>query len=305
MTDLHGAVALVAGGTRGGGRGIATELGAAGAIVYVTGRSTRAGASDLGRPETIEDTAERVTAAGGTGIAVRCDHSEPDQVAALVRRIAAEQDGRLDVLVNDVWGGDALVRWTTLWEHPLDDGLRLLHRGLDTHLITSHHALPLLIARGRGLVVEVTDGDEATNALFPDGYRGSPFFDLAKTSVIRLARVQAAELRRHGVAAVALTPGFLRSEDVLDHFRVTEETWRDGIARDEHFAYSESPAFLGRAVVALARDPDVMARTGASLATWDLAEEYGFDDADGSRPHWGRHFRDDVVPHLETILAGA
>lgn len=299
---LDGAVALVAGGTRGGGRGIAVELGAAGATVYVTGRSTRAGASDLGRPETIEETAERVTAAGGTGIAVRCDHAEPDEVRALVARIASEQDGRLDVLVNDVWGGDALVAWAPLWEHPLGDGLRLLHRAVDTHLITSHHALPLMIARGRGLVVEVTDGDEATNALFPDGYRGSPFFDLAKTSVIRLARIQAAELRRHGVAAVALTPGFLRSEEVLEHLGVTEENWRDGIARDEHFAYSETPAVLGRAVVALATDPDVLARTGRSLATWDLAEEYGFDDVDGRRPHWGRHFRDDVVPHLPAIL---
>jgi NAD(P)-dependent dehydrogenase (short-subunit alcohol dehydrogenase family) len=245
-----------------------------------------------------------VTDRGGTGIAVRCDHSDPAQVQALIARIAEEQDGRLDILVNDVWGGDALVAWAPLWEHPLTDGLRLLHRGVDTHLITSHFALPLMIARGRGLVVEITDGDEATNALFPDGYRGTTFFDLAKTSVIRLARIQAAELRRHGVAAVALTPGFLRSEEVLDHFGVTEQTWRDGIADDEHFAYSETPAFVGRAVVALATDPDVMARTGASLATWDLAEEYGFDDVDGRRPHWGRHFRDDVVPRLPEILAG-
>ncbi len=295
-------VALVAGGTRGGGRGIATELGAAGATVYVTGRSTREGASDLGRPETIEETAEQVSARGGNGIPVRCDHADADQVRALVARIATEQDGRLDVLVNDVWGADALVHWGSLWEHPLDDGLTLLHRAIDTHLITSHFALPLMTARSAGLVVEVTDGDEATNALFPDGYRGSPFFDLAKTSVIRLARIQAAELRRHGVAAVSLTPGFLRSEAVLDHFGVTESTWREAIAQDPHFAHSETPAFLGRAVVALATDTDVMARTGHSLATWDLAPEYGFTDADGSQPHWGCYFRRELVPQLGDIL---
>jgi NAD(P)-dependent dehydrogenase (short-subunit alcohol dehydrogenase family) len=299
---LAGHVALVAGGTRGAGRGIATELGAAGATVYVTGRSTRAGRSDLGRSETIEETAERVTARGGHGIAVRCDHSEPGEVRALVARIAAEQDGRLDLLVNDVWGGDALMRFTPLWEHPLDDGLTLLRRAVETHIITSHAALPLLIERGRGLVVEVTDGDEATVALFPDGYRGSLFYDLAKHSVIRLARAQGAELRRHGVAAVALTPGFLRSEAVLDHFGVTEETWRDAIAQDEHFAHSETPAFIGRAVVALATDPAIMQRTCGSYATWDLAREYGFTDADGGHPDWGAHFRTDVVPRLDRIL---
>lgn len=296
--SLPGAVAVVAGGTRGGGRGIAVELGAVGATVYVTGRSTRHGTSDLGRPETIEETAEQVDAAGGRGIAIRCDHSDPEQVEALVARIAREQRSRLDILVNDVWGGDHLVRWGPLWEHPLGDGLTLLHRALDTHLITSHHALPLMVARRTGLVVEVTDGDEATNALFPHGYRGSAFFDLAKSGVIRLARIQAAELRHHGVAAVALTPGFLRSEAVLDHFGVTAATWRDAIDRDKHFAHSETPAFLGRAVAALAGDPDVIAKTGGSLTTWDLAAEYGFTDADGTRPDWGTHFRADVAPHL-------
>lgn len=299
---LAGHVVLVAGGTRGGGRGIATELGAAGATVYVTGRSTRAAESDLGRPETIEDTAEYVTAAGGRGIAVRCDHSDAQQVKDLVNRIATEQNGRLDALINDVWGGDALVRWAPLWEHPLEDGLALLHRAVDTHLITSHFALPLMTARRTGLVVEVTDGDEATNALFPDGYRGSPFFDLAKTSVVRLARIQAAELRKHGVAAVALTPGFLRSEAVLDHLGVTEHNWRDGIGTDPHFAHSETPSFLGRAVVALAADTEVMSKTGQSLATWDLAEEYGFTDTDGSQPHWGRYFRHTLAPQLDTIV---
>jgi NAD(P)-dependent dehydrogenase (short-subunit alcohol dehydrogenase family) len=298
VRPLAGHVALVAGATRGAGRGIAIELGAAGAVVYATGRSTRAGRSDLDRPETIEETAALVGAAGGEAIPVRCDHSDPGQVRRLVDRIAAERDGRLDLLVNDIWGGDALMAFRPLWEHDLEDGLTLLRRAVETHIITSHAALPLLIANGRGLVVEVTDGDEATVALFPDGYRGSLFYDLAKHSVIRLARAQAAELRPHGVAAVALTPGFLRSEAVLDHFDVTAEGWRDAVAADAHFAHSETPRFIGRAVVALAADPAIMDRTGRSLATWDLAPEYGFDDVDGRRPDWGAHFRADVLPRM-------
>nr|WSX77508.1 SDR family oxidoreductase [Streptomyces sp. NBC_00899] len=282
---LSGTVALVAGATRGGGRGIAVELGAAGATVYATGRSSRAtGPSDLARPETVEETAEMVTAAGGRGIAVRTDHSSPEDVRALVARIAAEQDGRLDVLVNCVWGGDPLTDWEhPLWEQDLDRGLRLLRRAVDTHVITSRYALLLLVARGRGLVVEVTDGNSAR-------YRGSFFYDLAKSSVIRLAVAQAAELKPHGVAAVALTPGFLRSEAMLDGFGVTEANWRDGAAKDPHFAQSESPAYLGRAVAALAADPDVLARTGQALATWSLYEEYGFTDADGTRPDWAAYW---------------
>jgi NAD(P)-dependent dehydrogenase (short-subunit alcohol dehydrogenase family) len=299
---LTGQVALVAGGTRGAGRGISVALGAAGARVYVTGRSTRGGRSDMDRPETIEETAELVTAAGGEGVAVRCCHTDPAQVAAVVDRIRNDGDGRLDILVNDVWGGDQLTQWVPMWEHDLAGGLRLLHTAVDSHIVTSHAALPIMVARGRGLVVEVTDGDEASVARMPGGYRGSFFYDLAKHSVIRLARAQAAELRPHGVAAVALTPGFLRSEAMLDGFGVTEETWRDGIAKDEHFAFSETPTFIGRAVVALASDPDVMAHTGASLATWNLAREYGFVDADGTRPDWGAHFETDVLPRLDEIL---
>lgn len=255
------------------------------------------------RPETIEETAELVTARGGRGIAVRCDHTEPTEVESLVRRIAAEQDGRLDLLVNDVWGGDPLLDWKPLWEHDLARGLRLLRLAVESHIITSHYALPLLVRRRRGLVVEVTDGDEEINALFPDQYRGSFFYDLVKKTVIQLAKTQAAELRPHGVAAVALTPGFLRSEAVLDHFGVAEANWRDGIAKDEHFAFSETPAYIGRAVVALASDPDVMRHTGRSLATWALAREYGFTDVDGTRPDWGTHFKQDVVPNLATIMA--
>ncbi|MFJ9766956.1 SDR family oxidoreductase [Streptomyces erythrochromogenes] len=294
LRPLTGTVALVAGGGRGGGRGIAVALGSAGATVYVTGRSSGAGRSHLDRPETIEDTAARVTAAGGRGIAVRTDHSRPEEVRALVDRIAAEQDGRLDVLVNSVWGGDPLTDWEhPLWEQDLETGLRLLRQAVETHVITSRFALPLMVARGSGLVVEVTDGNTAR-------YRGSFFYDLAKSAVIRLAFAQAAELRPHGVAAVAITPGFLRSEAMLDHFGVTEATWRDGVAQDPDFAHSESPAYLGRAVAALAADPQVMAKTGRALATWGLYEEYGFTDADGTRPdfaaHWAKSLEEEHGP---------
>ena len=288
MIDLEKHIALVAGGTRGAGRGIAVELGAAGATVYVTGRSTRAGRSPMNRPETIEDTAERVDAAGGTGIPVRVDHSDPAQVAALAARIEAEQDGRLDVLVNDIWGGDPLVRWTPFWEHPLEDGLQVL-RTVETHVITSVHLAPLMLRRRRGLIVEMTDGTGE------HGYRGSLYYDLAKQQVIRLALAQAEELRPHGITAVALTPGFLRSEAVLDHFGVGEENWRDAIERDPHFAASETPRFVGRAVAALAGDPDVARYAGRALSSWELAREHGFSDVDGSRPDWGAHYAQHVA----------
>ncbi len=269
----------VAQGVAGAARAPARE----GATVYVTGRSTRGGRSPMDRAETIEETAERVTAAGGTGIPVRVDHADAQQVAALVERIRREQDGRLDVLVNDVLGGDPLTRWgVPLWEHPLDDGLRLLRQAVETHLITSHRTLPLLVARGAGLVVEVTDGVE-------DAYRGSAFYDLAKASVIRLARIQASELAPHGVTAVALTPGFLRSEAMLDHFGVTEATWREATRQDPHFAESETPRYIGRAVAALAADAEVARWSGQALSTWQLAREYGFTDVDGRRPDWGAH----------------
>jgi NAD(P)-dependent dehydrogenase (short-subunit alcohol dehydrogenase family) len=280
MPDLSGTVALVAGATRGGGRGVAVELGRAGATVYVTGRSSRAtGRSELDRAETIEETAEL---AGG--IAVRVDHSRPDEVRALVDRIAREQDGRLDVLVNGVWGGDPLTDWEhPLWEQDLDTGLRLLRQAVETHIVTSRFALPLLVNRRRGLVVEVTDGNTAR-------YRGSFFYDIAKSTVIRLAQAQAAELAPHGVTAVALTPGFLRSEAVLDHLGVTAETWRE--ADDPHFLKSETPHYLGRAIAALASDPDVARHNGRALSTGPLAREYGFTDLDGTQPDFYDYWRE-------------
>ncbi|MEN3313957.1 MAG: hypothetical protein V7605_191 [Acidimicrobiaceae bacterium] len=280
-------VALVAGGTRGAGRGIAVELGAAGATVYVTGRTTEASASPMGRPETIEETARLVDAAGGTGIAVRVDHSRPEEVRLLTDRIAAEQ-GSLDILVNDIWGGDPLAEWgVAFWDHDLANGIALLRGAVETHLVTSWHAVPLMIGKPGGLVVEVTDGVGTR-------YRGSLFYDLAKASAIRLALAQGEELRSHGIAAVAVSPGFLRSEAMLDLFGVTEATWRDGIAKDPHFAFSETPRYLGRAVAALAADPDKMARTGTATATWELYGDYGFTDVDGTQPDWGRHARDDL-----------
>jgi NAD(P)-dependent dehydrogenase (short-subunit alcohol dehydrogenase family) len=286
--DLTGRVALVAGATRGAGRGSAVALGEAGATVYCTGRSTRARPpADDDRPETIEETAELVSAAGGTGIPVAVDHLEPGQVAALVARIDAEQ-GRLDVLVNDIWGGEKLFEWRTpVWEHDLANGLRLLRLAVDTHLITSHHALPLLIRRPGGLVVEMTDGTREYN---DDNYRVSMFYDLAKASVLRLAFAQGAELAPHGCTAVALTPGWLRSEMMLDNYGVTEDDWRDGAAVNPHFAaISESPRFAGRAIVALAADPDRARHNGGSLSSGGLAREYGFTDVDGSRPDCWRY----------------
>ncbi|MGW2567307.1 SDR family oxidoreductase [Streptomyces sp. NPDC001537] len=283
---LKGKVALVAGATRGAGRGIAVELGAAGATVYVTGRSTRAQRSEYDRPEAIEDTADLVTAAGGQGIAVPTDHLDPAQVRTLVDRIADEQ-GRLDVLVNDIWGGEKLFAWDRpLWEHDLDDGLRLLRLAVETHAITSHHALPLLLRHPGGLVVEVTDGTAEYNR---DTYRVSFFYDLAKASVLRMAFALAHELGPRGATALALTPGWLRSEIMLDQFGVREDNWRDALERVPHFAISETPHYVGRAVAALAADPDVARWNGASLSSGSLAREYGFTDLDGSRPDAWRY----------------
>jgi NAD(P)-dependent dehydrogenase (short-subunit alcohol dehydrogenase family) len=284
---LTGKVALVAGATRGAGRGTAIALGEAGATVYCTGRTTRQRRSEYDRPETIEETAELVEAAGGEGIAVEVDHLEPAQVEALVARIEAER-GRLDVLVNDIWGGEKLAEWNTpIWEHDLDGGLRMLRLAIDTHLITSHFALKLLIREPGGLVVEMTDGTQEYNA---EHYRLSAFYDLAKTSVTRLAFAQGQELAPHGCTAVALTPGWLRSEMMLDIYGVTEETWREATVGSPHFvAISESPRFVGRAVAALAADPELQRRNGGSFSSGGLAREYGFTDVDGSQPDCWRY----------------
>jgi len=284
---LDGRVALVAGATRGAGRGSAVALGEAGATVYCTGRSTRGRRSDYDRPETIEETAELVTAAGGVGIAVAVDHLEAGEVEALVQRIDAER-GRLDLLVNDIWGGELLFEWDTpVWEHDLQKGLRMLRLAIDTHLITSHFALPLLIRKPGGLVVEMTDGTREYNA---ERYRVSAFYDLAKTAVIRLAFAQGEELAPRGCAAVALTPGWMRSEMMLDNYGVTEANWRDGAAINPHFAaISESPRFVGRAVAALAADPEIRRRSGGSYSSGGLAREYGFTDLDGSQPDCWRY----------------
>jgi NAD(P)-dependent dehydrogenase (short-subunit alcohol dehydrogenase family) len=284
--SLEGKVALVAGGTRGAGRGIAVELGAAGATVYVTGRSTRQQRSEYDRPETIEETAALVDGAGGRGIPVRVDHLVPDEVRALVGRIGGEQ-GRLDVLVNDVWGGERLFEWDVpVWEHSLDNGFRMLRLAIDTHITTSHFALPLLIRNGGGLLVEMTDGTAEYNGA---NYRNSLFYDLAKTSVIRLAWAQAQELAPHRCSAVALTPGWLRSEMMLDLFGVDESNWREATAREPHFAISETPRYVGRAVAHLAADPEVARFNGRSLSSGALAKEYGFTDLDGSQPDAWRY----------------
>jgi len=279
--SLAGRVALVAGATRGAGRGIAVELGAAGAAVYVTGRTTRERRSEYNRPETIEETAELVNRAGGEGIAVPADHLVPDEVQALTDRIRADH-GRLDVLVNDIWGGELLVEWDKpVWEHNLANGLRMLHLAIDTHLITAHFALPLLIQQPGGLLVEVTDGTADYNAA---NYRLSPYYDLSKVAVNRMAWAHAKDLAKHQATAVSLTPGWLRSEMMLDLVSVTEENWRDATAGQPHFAISETPRFVGRAVAALASDPDRHRWNGQSLSSGGLAKEYGFTDLDGSRP---------------------
>ena len=298
MKPLEGQVAVVAGATRGAGRGIACMLGAAGATVYCTGRSSRSqptarpvDAGDFtlaGRRETIEETAEMVTAHGGVGIARRVDYTDASQVQGLFAAVQAEQ-GRLEILVNDVWGGDELSEWgKPFWELDLEKGLLMQQRAVHTHIVASHFAAPLMVAAGRGLIVEITDGDTLA-------YRGNLFYDLAKVSAIRLALAMAEELRVHGVAALALTPGFLRSEAMLEHFGVSEANWQEGAKIDPHFIASETPFYVGRAVAALAADLNILSKSGQAFSSWGLAVEYGFSDIDGRQPHWGNYFAEHVV----------
>jgi len=284
-TSLAGKVALVAGATRGAGRGIAVQLGAAGATVYVTGRTTRAERSEMDRPETIEETVALVDDAGGRGIAVRVDHLVPDEVRALASRIEEEQ-GALHVLVNDIWGATKIEWNKTVWESDLDYGLRTLRLAVDTHAITSHFAIPLLIKKPGGLVVEVTDGTDDYNS---SHYRVSFFYDLAKAAVNRMAFALAHELQPHGATAVSLTPGWLRSEHMLEAYGVTESNWLEATKVQPHFAISESPAFVGRAVAALAQDPELARWNGKSLSSGQLAKIYGFTDLDGSQPDAWRY----------------
>lgn len=297
-SSLSGKIALVAGATRGAGRGIARALGEAGALVYCSGRSTRDAGATAGRPETIDETAELVSAAGGTGIAVRTDHTKPEEVRALVERISREQGG-LDILVNDVWGGDDLTEWgKPLWEHSLEKGLLMLERAVHSHIITSHEAVPIMLDRAGALIVEVTDGVDRN-------YRGNFFYDLVKSSAIRMAMALAYELRNRSVTAVAVSPGFLRSERMLELFGVSEANWREHIARDPHWSESETPIYVGRCIAALAADRDAWRMSGRALASWDLADRYGIADADGRRPHWGRYIAGHVDGHWAKLVAAA
>ena len=276
---LKGKVALVAGATRGAGRGIACMLGEAGATVYCTGRSIRGSLSDVNRPETIEETAEMVASRGGQGIYVQVDHTNREQVKALFERVRREQDGRLDILVNDMTG-DAYMEFKPFAEHSLEKGLKLLENGSLAHIITSYFAVPLMIENGRGLIVEVTDGTSYELREF------NFYYDLEKAINIRLAQSLAHQLRKHKIAVVSLTPGFLRSEAMLGHFGVTEDNWRDAIKHQRDFAYSETPFYIGQAVVALACDRKIMSKSGQALVSGKLAREYGFTDIDGTQPIW-------------------
>jgi NAD(P)-dependent dehydrogenase (short-subunit alcohol dehydrogenase family) len=298
---LQGKIALVAGATRGAGRGIAVELGVAGATVYVTGRSTRAQRSEMNRPETIEETAELVTQAGGYGIAVPVDHLDPKQVEALVQRIEQEQ-GRLDILVNDVWGSDKLIEWNEpVWKHSLENGMHMLRLGIDTHIITSHFALPLLIKHPGGLVIEVTDG---TTEINKDRYRVSLFYDLVKTSINRLGWTLAQELAPHHCTALSVSPGWLRSEQMLDNYKVSEANWRDAAKIQPHFIITETPRYIGRGIAALAADPDVARWNGQSLSSFQLAKTYGITDLDGSRPDAWRYMIEVQEPGKPADAAG-
>ena len=286
---LRGRVALVAGATRGAGRAIAVSLALAGATVYASGRSVRGHPATPGRPETIDETAEIIRSYGGRAYAVRTDHTIEAEVRRLLRGIVRREHGRLDILVNDIWGGEELTEWgQPPWTMSYRLGRTMLERAVFSHILTSRYAVPLMVKRKRGIVFEITDGDHLD-------YRGSFFYDLVKATVIRLAlayheEFEEAKLPR--LSAVAVTPGFLRSEYMLDQFGVTEENWRDASAKVRRFAASETPYFLGRAIVALAADPKVHVKSGKVFGSWTLAKEYKFNDRNGTRPDWGKAFRE-------------
>lgn len=299
MKSLEGKIAVVAGATRGAGRGIACMLGEAGATVYCTGRSVRgqppATGVHAGRREIIEETAEMVTKRGGTGISIPVDHRDEAQVAALFARVNCEQQGRLDLLVN-VLGNAEQPEWRPFWQLSLDKGLRWLRDELESHIVTCRHAAPLMVERHSGLIVEITDGATLD-------YRRSLFYDLVKVCEIRLAYAMAEELAAKGVSALALTPGFMRTEWMLDHFGASEENWRDiaeqnAEAKRYGFVASETPSFVGRAVVALASDSRVWEKSGGAYGSWELSDAYGFEDVDGTRPHWGSY----VAEHFKALL---
>jgi NAD(P)-dependent dehydrogenase (short-subunit alcohol dehydrogenase family) len=273
---------MVAGATRGAGRGIARALADAGATVYCTGRSVKGNPSPYNRPETIDETAAMIAAAGGRAVAVRVDHTVESEVEALFARVEQEH-GRLDVLENSVAGEDPLMsQWVSFWQLDLSTAEAILRQALLSHVITAKHAARQMIRKKRGLLVEVTESDILLGS-------GNLLTQLVKMSQKGMAAVAAGELRKHGVAAVAITPGFLRSETMLEHFKVTEENWRDGAKKDSNFLQSESPRFVGRAIAALAADPNVLERSGQLLSSWELGREYGFTDYDGRRPDWGAH----------------
>ena len=294
---LEGQVAVVAGATRGAGRGIARGLAEAGAFVYCTGRSVCGNPSPYGRPETIEETAEMIEAAGGRAVAVRVDHTKEAEVSALFERVASEH-GRLDVLANCVAGEDMrMAGWTSIWETDLTNALAVFENALLSHVITAKHAAALMMKNRRGLIVEVTEFD----LLFCGG---NVVAQLVKFSLKGLAMMMAEELRKHRVAAIAISPGYFRSERMLEHFGVPEENWREGGKKDPNFLESESPLFIGRAVAALAADRKALARTGDTASSYELAREYGFTDYDGRRPDFGQHFVESIIPSMKFMRTG-
>jgi NAD(P)-dependent dehydrogenase (short-subunit alcohol dehydrogenase family) len=287
MNSLKGKVAVVAGGTRGAGRGISVKLGEAGATVYVTGRTTRESQSPMGRKETIEETAEMVTKAGGLGIPVQVDHTVESEVIGLFDKVKKES-GRLDILVNDIWGGDPLTEWgKPFGEHNLYKGLQMQKQAVESHIVTAHYSIPLFKETKGGLIIEITDGVDYKP-------RGNFYYSLAKISTIHIAQAMAEDLKSSNITSIAVTPGFLRSEAMLELFGVTEENWKEGAKKDPHFIASETPYYIGEAIRCLASDPEIMAKTGGVYSTWELSEFYGFKDIDGTKPHWGNYFKNNV-----------